>query len=149
MDDQLGTGGRRVGQSTRFSDIFDGVFAEYLAMGMSYDEFWNMDAGLVKSYRKAHAIKRDERNFEAWNTGRYVYRAIGALAPILRTSLSKQPVKADEYIDKPYPLTKEQAERDELERRKSKIRAMIERMNQESEENRRKREEKEARSNGE
>jgi hypothetical protein len=112
-------------------------------MGMSYDEFWNKDAALVKAYRKAYERRRDEQNFIAWNQGRYVYTAIAALAPILRTSLSKKPVKAEPYLDKPYPMTEEQAEQERLAKQKAKIESIIARMRVESEENKRKKEAKE------
>lgn len=145
-------GGRRLTQSDKpsrqitYTEIFDEAFADYLAMGMSYAEYWEMDASLVKAYRKAREMERDERNFEMWLQGRYIYDAIAALAPILRTSLSKQPVKAEKYVDKPYPLSEKAAQRAKEEEHKARMTAALERFKQEAEANKLKRElqEKEA-----
>ena len=147
MDGKLGLEGRgRVTESSAntdeppqkklsYSKAFEAVFPEYLAMGMTYEQFWDMDASLVKAYRKAHEIKREERNFEMWLQGKYVYDAIGALAPILRTSLSKHPSKADKYVDKPYPLTEKAAEKNREDEQKARMQAALERFKQEAEKN--------------
>ena len=155
MDGELEQGGRglkpdKPSKRITYAQVFDEAFPEYLAMGMTYEQYWNMDAGLVKSYRKAHEIQRDERNFDMWLQGRYIYDAIAALAPILRTSLSKQPVKAEKYVDKPYPLTEESAEKAKLEERKARMMAAAEAFRREAEANKLKKElqEKEASTNG-
>lgn len=121
-------------------------------MGMTYDLYWNQDASLVKAYRKAREIWREEQNFFSWLTGKYVYQAVGALAPILRTSLSKTPVKAGEYVDKPYPLTASVAQKQQEDKQKGRLMSALERFKAEAEINRQKRlqKEKEAREqNGE
>ena len=135
-----------------YTQVFEKAFPEYLAMGMTYELYWNQDASLVKAYRKAHEIRRDEQNFFAWLNGKYVYDAIGALAPILRTSLSKVPAKAEKYIDKPYPLSESAVQKQQEDRQKSKFMAALERFKAEAAMNRQKRlqKEKEAREqNGE
>jgi hypothetical protein len=120
-------------------------------MGMTSDEYWNQDASLVRAYRKAHEIRREEKNFELWLQGRYIYDAIAMLAPILRTSLSKKPVKAEKYMERPYPLTEQAAVRAEQNKQKARMLAALERFKQEAETNRLKRLrlEKEAGKNGE
>lgn len=99
---------------------------------MSYDEYWNKDSTLVIAYREAYQIQRDNRNFEMWLQGRYIYDAITALSPILRTSLSKQPIKAENYVDRPYPLTKEEADRIQEEKRMARMNALLESLKRES-----------------
>ena len=147
MDGELGLEGRgRVTKSSTdtdeppqkklsYSKTFEAVFPKYLAMGMTYEQFWDMDASLVKAYREAHEIKREERNFEMWLQGKYVYDAIGALAPILRTSLSKHPSKAEKYVDKPYPLTEKAAEKNREDEQKARMQAALERFKLEAEKN--------------
>lgn len=149
MDGELEAGGRRITgkepsdtkkqKTISYGIAFDNVFPEYLAMGMTYDQFWNQDAALVKAYRKAENIKREEKNFELWLQGKYIYDAISALAPILRTSLSKKPVKAEKYVDKPYPLSEKAAIKAQEDKQKSRMMAALERFKQEAELNRIKR----------
>ena len=141
MDGELEQGGRRLSPFDKpskpitYTEIFDEAFPEYLAMGMTYDLYWNMDAALVKAYRKAKEIRRDEHNFDLWLQGRYIYDAIAALSPILRTSFSKRPVKAEKYVEKPYPLTEKAAQKAIEDEHKARMMAALERFKQEAEAN--------------
>ena len=78
------------------------------------------------------------------------YDAIAALAPILRASFSNQPIKAEKYVDRPYPLTEESAEKAKLEERKARMMAAAEAFRREAEANKLKKElqEKEASKDG-
>ena len=75
-----------------------------MAIGMTYDEFWNGDNEMPKMYRKAHQLKLREANQMAWLQGAYVYNAVGALAPALK-AFSK--AKPQEYLDSPFPFGEE------------------------------------------
>ena len=70
-------------------------------MGMTYEQYWEQDSDLVKYYRKAQEIRRDEQNRQAWLQGMYVYEAIADIAPILH-AFAKKGTKARPYSDKPY-----------------------------------------------
>lgn len=94
-------------------------------MGMSYDEFWNKDVSLAWAYRRADQIKRERRNEELWLQGMYIYEALLDVAPVIRTTFSKTPPKPIEYRKKPYPLTKEAAQRENVQAQNSKIESMI------------------------
>ena len=83
-------------------EIFDKAFPSYLAMGMTYDEFYNKDHTLTIAYRKAFELKRKQDNEDRWLQGAYVYEAITRVAPLL-VPFAKHP-KAEPYLDKPYPL---------------------------------------------
>lgn len=83
-------------------EIFDKAFPSYLALGMTYDEFYHKDHTLVISYRKAFELKREERNTEMWLQGFYVYSAISKIAPLL-IPFNSHP-KAEPYLDKPISL---------------------------------------------
>ena len=74
---------------------------------MTVDEYWNCDPVVYGAYRQAYKIKQHLDNYKAWLMGRYVYDAIGALSPVLRTNLSGQAIKAMPYLTEPYPITKE------------------------------------------
>jgi len=70
-----------------------------MAIGMTYEQFWNGDNELPRMYRKAYELKMREANQLAWLQGAYVYEAIALLAPALR-AFSKG--KARDYPDKPF-----------------------------------------------
>ncbi|MBO5090147.1 MAG: hypothetical protein J6C27_04475 [Clostridia bacterium] len=87
-----------------FTEQFEAQCPFYLSIGMTYDEFWYGSADRVIYYRKAYKIKQKRNNDLAWLNGRYVYDALKAIVPALR-GLSKEPV--EQYLDEPYPYTKE------------------------------------------
>lgn len=119
MDDKLtaisssnGIGGGEGSPKTPTTsrELFAKVFPAYLAMGMTYDEFYNQDHELVIAYRKASEMKREKENADMWLQGLYVYQAVARVAPLL-IPFAKHP-KAEPYLDKPIPLTKEKAEKE-------------------------------------
>lgn len=59
--------------------IFDESFAYYLYLGMTYDLYWYGDVWLVKAYRDAHEMHRDEMNQQLWLNGVYVYNAVATV----------------------------------------------------------------------
>lgn len=88
-----------------------------MALGMSYDEFWNDDPTRIHAYIKSAQLKRERENYMAWLTGRYIYDALVASSPMFN-SMSKRN-KPFEYLDKPYELKSEETEREEtIEREK-------------------------------
>lgn len=102
-----------------------------MALGMSYDEYWNGDCMLVKYYRQAERIRQRRMNSQAWLQGRYVYDAIMAVAPVL-IPFNKHP-KPGEYPKEPYPIdreTREAAEKKRMEMQKAKFMAKIGRVNE-------------------
>ena len=84
------------------TEIFEESFPFYLAIGMSYAEYWEGDSRLAQYYRKAYHIKQEEVNNNAWLQGLYVYDAVStALHNALRgMGKTKPPVK--DYAKKPY-----------------------------------------------
>lgn len=66
----------------RYEELFERVCPDYMAMGMSYDEFWNGDNELPRMFREAYKKRakhdRDRSNMDAWLHGVYVCRAIAA-----------------------------------------------------------------------
>ena len=88
-------------QPKSYADLFEEAFPYYLAMGMTYEQFWEQDSDIVKYYRKAQEIRREEQNRQAWLQGMYVYEAIADIAPILH-AFAKRGTKARPYSTKPY-----------------------------------------------
>lgn len=87
-----------------YKEIFRKVFPYYLSIGMTPAEFWDGDCELVKFYREAHELKKEQKNQELWLQGLYIYEAIANLSPMLKAFV-KNP-KPKPYPEKPYPLTK-------------------------------------------
>jgi len=59
-----------------YTERFYEAFPWYLAMGMTYDQFWNEDCNLAKCYKEAYKIQRDRKNQELWIQGLYFCKAI-------------------------------------------------------------------------
>ena len=83
-------------------EIFDKAFPAYLAMGMTYNEFYREDHTLVIAYRKAYKMRLEQQNQDMWQMGLYVYQAICRAAPLL-IPFNKHP-QAEPYLDKPFPI---------------------------------------------
>lgn len=98
-----------------------------MAMGMSYEEFWDKDVRLVEFYRKAERIKEKRRNEELWLQGAYIYEALCCASPLFRTSFSRKAVKPEPYAKEPYPITElEMRERKEREAKQKEERLKAE-----------------------
>lgn len=95
-----------------YSEKFHEVFPHYLAIGMTYEQFWDMDCTLVVAYRKAEEIRNAKRNQELWLQGMYFYEALCDVAPILR-AFAKKGTRPLKYPSEPYSLTTKEQERSE------------------------------------
>lgn len=80
---------------------FNKVFPYYLAIGMTYEQFWERDCELVIYYRKAAEIKQSLLNQQAWLQGAYVYEAILDASPTLHDFI-KRGTKPLPYRNEPY-----------------------------------------------
>ena len=84
------------------TEIFEECFPFYLAIGMSYAEYWEGDSKLTQYYRKAYQIKQDEINNNAWLQGMYVYDAVSTALHNALRGMSKNPSPAKDYAKQPY-----------------------------------------------
>lgn len=84
-----------------YSQIFDECFPFYLSIGMSPAEYWEGDNDLPKAYRKAFKLRQENKNYEAWLNGLYVYDAITSAM----THISKKKSDHKNYAEKPYDFT--------------------------------------------
>lgn len=91
-----------------------------MAMGMSYDEFWNGDCSLVKYYREAQKLRKKQKNEELWLQGMYIYEALIDVAPILR-AFAQRGTTAQPYPEKPFPITEEEVKQMEEEEEKRQL----------------------------
>ena len=119
------------------SDILQRLCPDYLAMGMSLDEYWNGDAELPRYYREAYKLKRKKENFDAWLHGYYVYHALQCVSPLFRDWVrDHHPEKymseqLELYPEKKVTAVSEQKEADKKElANQAFIKAWVKRVNQ-------------------
>ena len=87
-----------------FTDGFEKACPQFMAMGMTYDEFWNGEPERVRYYREAEEIRQKKRDYDLWLQGRYIYDALCAVSPILH-AFAKNGTQPENYLDEPYPRT--------------------------------------------
>ena len=119
----------------RFSEIFMELCPKYMAMGMSYDEFWHRNTSCHYAYRKAYEEKRRMRNWELWLQGKYNYCALVLVAPVMRAAMSKSHVEPGEYPIEPWPLDSNDVKKREEQKQKVKFEQVLALFEKESEEN--------------
>ena len=109
-------------QNKTYSEIFEECFPFYLAIGMSFAEYWTGDPSLVRYYRKAYQIKQEEINNNAWLQGMYIYDAISTA---MHNALRDKKTSVKEYAKKPYEFRRrekteaEKAKEVEIEQQKA------------------------------
>ena len=96
-----------------FTEYFEEICPAYLAMGMTWTQFWLDEPELAIAYRKAEAIRKRRKNEELWLQGIYVAEALNATVGNMFSKGQKHPYPAE-----PFPITAaEQQERKEREER--------------------------------
>lgn len=98
---------------------------------MTYHEYWDGDAAMVKYFREADELKRERRNSEMWLQAAYFYEALLDASPVFNPLSKKN--KPFPFRSEPIPITtsgsKQQEERSKkkkrLENGKEAMRAMM------------------------
>ena len=115
-------GGERSGRSAplkSYSEQFHEQFPYYLAIGMTYDLYWNGDPQIAGAYRKADKLRRQRVNEDQWWQGMYIYNALCCAAPLFH-DLAKKGTKAHPYPDAPYAIDrKQQAEQEQVKEKRN------------------------------
>lgn len=112
-------------QEKTHTEIFEECFPFYLAIGMSYAEYWAGDPSLARAYRKAYKIKQEEINNTAWLQGLYIYDAVSTALHNALRGMGKNKPPAQTYAKKPYEFNKkdkteaEKAKEVEIEQQKA------------------------------
>ena len=95
--------------------VFEQACPQYLAMGMTYEQYWDGDVLAHKAFREAKKLRLAEANQLAWLQGMYVYEVLMDVTPYLKAFSKGRPKP---YPKEPYDLFKEQREaREEREAR--------------------------------
>ena len=101
MGSELLTEGHPTQEKT-YTEIFEECFPFYLAIGMSFAEYWEGDPKLTQYYRKAYQIKQDEINNTAWLQGMYIYDAVSTALHNALRGMGKVKPPPKEYAKQPY-----------------------------------------------
>ena len=118
-----------------FAEIFMQICPAYIAMGMTWDQFWYSNTKVHRAYRLAWKQKKQYRNWEMWWQGYYFYEALVKVAPVMRAAFGKGKVEAGKYSEEPYPLTEKEAEERKEAQRRQKMERMLEVFKRESADN--------------
>ena len=112
-------------KASSYTEVFEEIFPYYLAIGMTYEQFWCDTPELVIFYRKADAIRKRRVNEELWLAGSYTSEAIASTVGNMFSKGSKY-----EYPSEPKPITlaeveerKEREQRLKMEKIKAKFTA--------------------------
>lgn len=105
--------------------LFDEQCPYYLAIGMTYNEFWLDNPLKVKYYKEAYEIKQKIKKYEFWEQGAYFYESLINVSPLFK-DLVKQP-KAEPYPERPYGIEETKKSEAELlqEAENERLRARI------------------------
>ena len=112
-------------QEKTSTEVFEESCPFYLAIGMSYAEYWEGDPKLAQYYRKAYKLKQEEYNNNAWLQGLYIYDAISTALHNALRGMGKQKPPAKDYAKQPYSLNNkvkteaEKAKEVEIEQQKA------------------------------
>lgn len=98
-----------------------------MALGMSYDDYWNGDVKMVKYYREANKIQNDMKNHEFWLQGYYIYQSLINASPVFNPFADRN-TKPIPYFDRPIAITKEQQEEQRKEREREQFEENLSRM---------------------
>ena len=95
------------------NDIFEKMCPYYMAIGMTYDQYWRDDVTIPIMYRRAYRIKQEENKWNNWEGGVYTYEALCKVSPVLH-AFAKSGTKPLPFSKEPYGLDKikEQIEKD-------------------------------------
>ena len=90
------------------TEVFEESFHFYLAIGMSYAEYWEGDPKLAQYYRKAYLLRQEEMNNNAWLQGMYIYDAVSTALHNALRGMGKNPPPTKDYAKKPYDIFKKE-----------------------------------------
>lgn len=102
-----------------FTEYFEEIFPAYLAIGMTWSQYWEDEPKLAIAYRNAEMIRKRRKNEELWLEGIYVAEALKATVGNMFSRGAK-----NQYPEEPFPITADE----QKERREREEKARMERM---------------------
>lgn len=112
-----------------YGDIFDRLLPEYMAIGMTYDEYWDGEFGTKRAARKAFEIRIKNEQMMAdrqnWYMGQYLMFVLRA-TPLLVGGLNvKATTRLPEYPEKPFYEQYEEQKKEEVRKKKEEEQAKL------------------------
>lgn len=86
-----------------YTQLFEELFPQFLAIGMSAEEFWHGSSFLAYQYIEAYRIRLEEDNRRAWLQGWYNFQAMSTALSNLHFDGKKH--KANQYLKEPVRIT--------------------------------------------
>ena len=103
---------------TPYGDMFDKLLPEYMAMGMTYDEYWDGEYGTKRACLKAYRIRMENEQRIAdrnnWYMGQYIVAAIQSVPLIVPGINMKKGASLPDYPDKPFFMRYEEQKKEEV-----------------------------------
>ena len=96
---------------------------EFMAMGMTPEQFYEGHSWLVVSYKRAYRIKRQRDNFDSYIMAGYVYDLLSRLAPMFNPFTKE---KCEPMREKPFDLFSGLSEEAKKPRPQDKARTFME-----------------------
>lgn len=87
------------------TELFERMCPYYMAMGMTYEQFWREDVTMPIMFRRAYRIKQEEMKWNIWEGGVYTYEALCKVSPVLH-AFSKSGTKPLPFSEKPHGIEK-------------------------------------------
>lgn len=122
VEDGFGASSANEHPITSLTEIMEEQCPIYMAMGMSYDEYWNGELERVKFYRKAFKFKKKQDNEKLWLQGAYIYKALEAIYPLFNAWADG--VEVQPYVEYPFPLDAEEQKAQNTEKAKAEMERM-------------------------
>lgn len=117
--------------SVKFTDILNEMCPYYMALGMSYDDYWNGDPYMARYYREAHKQRIRNKNSILHLQAQYIYEVMGCMASLYDPFAKRR--KPEKFRDHPYDLfpedvqaTQERIEKERYESMRERLKAFAE-----------------------
>ena len=118
---------QQASSSFSYINFFESQLPFFLSIGMSWEQFWDGECEIARHYRKAHELKRRQKNEELWLQGLYIYEALCDVAPVMHAFAGKD-AKPITYSSLPYPITEKERIQRQAEEERKRFEAMKEKM---------------------
>lgn len=120
-----GVGGKNAAPLMSLMTVFEKACPQYMAMGMSYDQYWYGDVSAHRMYREAQRERILQENRMLWLQGMYIYEA---LLDVARYNKAFSKAKPAPYRSEPYDLFEEERKKREERERREKYYRLKERV---------------------
>ena len=112
-----------------YGDIFDQFLPEYMAIGMTYDEYWDGEFGTKRAARKAYEIRLKNEQMltdrQNWYMGQYIVKVLQS-TPLLVGGLNvNAQTNLPEYPEKPFLVTAEEMQKEEVRKKQEENQMMF------------------------